>query len=66
VLIRASWCNSRERRDRLIARALAIIEYHQANIAAANASRAKNRKRRFRQRGIALDQAVSCHQKVAL
>jgi hypothetical protein len=60
VLIRASWRCSRERRDRLIARVLALIHYHQANIAAAKASHAKKRKVRFRQLGIALGECSRC------
>jgi hypothetical protein len=66
VLIRAAWCNSRERRERLLARTLALIAYHQANIAAAKSSHARRRKKRLRQRGIALHQCTCCCEKLAL
>jgi hypothetical protein len=58
VLIRAGWSCSRERRARLLARTLAIIDYHQANIAAAQISHAKARKKRLRSRGVALGSLI--------
>jgi hypothetical protein len=64
-LIRAGWWGSRERRGKLIERVLTLIRYHQANIADANASHAKSRKRRLRRRGVALSKCKRCP-KVAL
>jgi len=49
-----------DRRDRLIARTLSVIEYHQANIAAAKVSHAKQRKRRLRAAGVALGHCKRC------
>jgi hypothetical protein len=39
---------------------LKLIEYHQSNIAAANASHAKKRKGRLRKLGVALKQCKRC------
>ncbi|MBM4108812.1 MAG: hypothetical protein FJ255_08385 [Phycisphaerae bacterium] len=66
MLIRASWSKSPERRERLLARLLRIIAYHQANIADARESHAKKRKEQLRTRGVAPETCISCCQKVAL
>jgi hypothetical protein len=60
VLIRAGWSCSRERRTRLLARTLAIIDYHQANIAAAAVIHAKARRKRLRLRGVARGSCIRC------
>ena len=65
VLIRARWEGSSAPRERLLARVLACIDYHQNNIAAAKASHAKKRKGRLRKLGVALNQCKRC-EKLAL
>jgi len=45
---------------RQLERVLKLIQYHQANIKAANESHARRRKGRLRNRGVALDQLRSC------
>jgi hypothetical protein len=60
ALIRANWSSSHERRGRLLRRVLRLIEYHQANIAAAKRSHAKARKKRLRLNGVVLDQCIQC------
>jgi hypothetical protein len=60
VLIRAGWTCSRERRAKLLARTLRIINYHQANIADSERSHAKARKKRLRARGVALGACIRC------
>jgi len=60
VLIRASW-NQSDVSSRVLERLVAVIEYHQKNIADSKRSHTKSGEGRLRQRGVALEKISCCH-----